>query len=457
MIKADDDWRSPSDPLLARIVDFACARATQKLSETEACATTMRVMDSLACAIAAAGSQEFETLAAIPGMSDSGGPCTLVGGERASLEGAAFLNSCLIRQFDWNDTYVGKNGGHPSDFFSGALAAAEFAGRNGHDTLRAIAIGNHLMLDLCDSADAIARGWDPSVFVAFGASLSMALALDMKPSQIAQALTLTALNAPMLMGRIGTASTWKDVASAVSVRHALFDVLLARAGHTGPDRVFEGEYGFATHISGPLDLELDSRRDRSGDSSTKFFPAIYHAQGPIELALALHADVSTALGPGAVLESVEVDIYDFAIRYVAGAPDKWEPRDRDTADRSLPFTIAHVLLRGAFSAGCLHETLWDEAVRELAKRVRVRADEAFSNAFPASPSSRITVCAGGRVFVRETHAPMGHALRPLSRQDVRRKFLGAAARAISEEKAAAWADRIERFVEAPRIGPLLEP
>ncbi len=457
MTDAFRNAQRPADKLLARIVDFAFEKYARCLSDAEARATTMRVMDSLACAIGAAGTEDFAALKNLPGALDANGPCTLIGGGRASLEGAAFLNACLIRQLDWNDTYVGKNGGHPSDFFAGALACAQFAGRNGHDTLRAIAIGNHLMLDLCDAANAIARGWDPAVFVAFGASLSMALALDMKPAQITQALTLTALNAPMLMGRVGKASTWKGVASAVGVRHALFDVLLARAGRTGPDPVFEGVYGFEPRVSGPLDLELDAQRDRTGDSSIKYFPAIYHAQGPLELALQLHQDIAAALGANAAIEDVSVDIYDFAMRYVADTPDKWRPQNYETADHSLPFMIAHVLSRGAFGPHCLHETLWDERVRDLAARVHVQPDEAFSNAFPGAPSSRITVNAGGGVFTRETNAPLGHALRPLSPDDVRRKFVTAASHIMESDKANAWADRIERIGEASQIGPLLEP
>lgn len=457
MTSLHDGWTRPSDKLLTRIVEFALEKNARLLTQDEARATIARVMDSMACAIGAVDTPEFAALKSMPGALDPAGPCTLIGGGRASLESAAFLNACLIRQLDWNDTYVGKNGGHPSDFFGGALACAQFAGRNGHDTLRAISIGNHFLLDLCDAANAIARGWDPSVFVALGASLSMALALDMKPAQITQALTLSALNAPMLMGRVGKASTWKGVASAVGVRHALFDVLLARAGRTGPDPVFEGGYGFEPRISGPLELELDPQRNRTDDSSIKYFPAIYHAQGPLELALQLHQDIAAALGANAAIEDVSIDIYDFAMRYVADASDKWSPQNHETADHSLPFMIAHVLSRGAFGPHCLHETLWDERVRDLAARVRLQPDEAFSNAFPGAPSSRITVNAGGRTFTRETNAPLGHALRPLSPADVRRKFVTAACRVMDSDKANAWADRIERFGETPNIGALLEP
>lgn len=457
MTDAFRNAQRPGDELLARIVDFAFEKNALALSKAETLAATMRVMDTLACAIAAANDSEIATLKTLPGSLSADGPCTLIGGGRATLEGATFLNACMIRQFDWNDTYVGKNGGHPSDFFSGTLAAAEFAGRNGRDTLRAIAIGNHLLLDLCDAANAISRGWDPSVFVAFGASLSMALALDMKPAQVAQALTLTALNAPMLMGRVGKASTWKGVASAVSVRQALFDVLLARAGRTGPDPVFEGAYGFAPLISGPLDLELDALRDRTGDSSIKFFPAIYHAQGPIELALQLHEDLKQAGRVGAAITDAQVDIYDFALRYVADTPDKWRPQNHETADHSLPFMVAHILIHGAFGPQCLHATLHDERVRDLAARVRVEGDDSFSAAFPGSPSSRITIKTGDRNFSRETRAPIGHSLRPLSMMEVRSKFISAATRAMSEASANEWADRLERFADAQDIGALLKP
>jgi hypothetical protein len=41
--------------------------------------------------------------------------------------------------------------------------------------------------------------------------------------------------------------------------------------------------------------------------------------------------------------------------------------------------------------------------------------------------------------------------------DVRRKFINAAMRAMSEEKANEWADRLERFADANNVGALLKP
>jgi len=47
-------------------------------------------------------------------------------------------------------------------------------------------------------------------------------------------------------------------------------------------------------------LELDPERDRTADSHLKLYPAIYHAQGPIEACIALHPEIVGAEIVGAV-------------------------------------------------------------------------------------------------------------------------------------------------------------
>ena len=146
----------------------------------------------MACAILARGDPDSESFIASFSYGE-GGEASVIGGNRMSLDDAAFCNSYLIRKADWNDTYIGKNGGHPSDLYGAVMAAAEFAGKNGADLLKALAIGNHLMLDLCDAASAIGRGWDPSTYVGIAATVAIACVLDLSEAQIAQALAMTAL------------------------------------------------------------------------------------------------------------------------------------------------------------------------------------------------------------------------------------------------------------------------
>jgi 2-methylcitrate dehydratase len=445
-----------SDTVLRRLVAFVAASRGRPLNEAQTQAMTLRLTDAMACALLATGSADFAALRAR--FSDDAGPCTIIGSGRASLEHAAFLNVFLVRQHDWNDTYIGKNGGHPSDLIGGALAVGEYAGKSGADVLHAIAIGTHVMLDLCDAASALARGWDPSTYLGIASCVSAGVLLDLTNMEMAHAVSMTTVSGNMLMGRVGKVSSWKGLSSAAAVRNSIFYAQLAKSGMSGPDPVFEGDFGFIKHISGDMSLELDAARDRTADTHLKFYPAVYHGQGPIESCLRLHGEIAAALRApsiGAAIESVEIDIYDFALRYTADTPDKWAPENVETADHSLPFLAAHCLVTGEFGPGSIERTLHDADVLALTRKVKVRSDAAFSAQWPELTPSRVTVTAAGRVFHAQVDAITGHPLRPLTQDDVFAKFMSCATPLVGEADARVWAQTLADFAHLSQISQVL--
>lgn len=431
----------PEDPLLRRIAAFVEAKRRMPLEPAHIEALTIRLIDAIACAALARAEDDSAQLLRTFMTDERKDSVTLIGGGRTTSDDAAFCNSWLVRKLDWNDTYIGKNGGHPSDFIGAVLAAGESTDATGADVLRAIATGTHLMLDLCDAASAISRGWDPSTYVGIAATAAISDVLGLDEAGIANAVAMTVVSRNMLLARTGRVSAWKALASATAVRDCLFHARLAQRGVQGPDPAFSGEFGFERLISGPLDLELDAARDRSGDSHLKFYPAIYHAQGPLEACIALHQEMA-----GAPIEKVVIDIYQFAIRYTADNPAKWSPPNIETADHSLPFLAAHALLQGEFGPGSLHRTLHDPEVRALAQIVDVRASIEFSSRWPQATPSRVTVVAGGKTFARETEFIIGHSARPLGMADVRRKFLTCATPLSGMANAESWFERLKDFV-----------
>jgi 2-methylcitrate dehydratase len=157
------------------------------------------------------------------------------------------------------------------------------------------------------------------------------------------------------------------------------------------------------------------------------------------------------------ISSIEVDIYEFALRFAADTPDKWAPSNIETADHSIPFMTAHALARGSFGLGALHDTLHDDVVRALASKVSVKADPAFTAAFPAMNGARVSVIVDGERLVAETPAALGHPSRRLTREDARAKFMEGAARIVDEPSARAWMARIEAMASAPNVASLLAP
>lgn len=447
------------DRTLQAITTFAIEKFARPLTAQSRDALIARVLDALGCAIAAAGEADVHAIAAAFPTAEKGGATGLLNGAREAGD-AAFLNGMMIRRHDWNDSYVGVNGGHPSDLIPAALAAGEDRGKSGDAILRAIAAGQHVMLDMCDASNALARGWDHGTYVGVAAMVATGLLFDLDAGEFASALAMMAASNNQLIVRSASESGWRRLASPHAARNALLFARLARAGVTGPDPVFEGPQGFFENVSGPMGLALDVARDRSGDTHMKSYPAVFHAQAPIELALAMRSEIVAAIGDDSIasaIDAVTVETHAFAIKWAGSQLHLWEPENRETADHSIAFMTALALARGEIDHHAIDAAIHDASVRELTRKVAVREDAEFSATWPKNAPARLQVTAHGRVFVREIIAGRGHASRPFERANRADKLLRNATAAIGEARARAWIDRLERFDEASSIGPLLAP
>ena len=449
-----------ADDICVAIVDFALAKYARPLNDGARDALTARLLDALGCAIASAREPEVLAVARAIAPSPAGGACSILLNGSGEPGVAAFLNGMMIRYHDWNDTYVGRNGGHPSDLIPVALAAGEAHGRSGDEVLRAIGVGTHLMLDMCDGSNALARGWDHATYVGLAAVVVAGLLQGLDRARLINALAMMAASNNMLLARSRKVSTWRSLASPHACRNALFLATLAGADVSGPDPVFQGRQGFLDVVSGDMTLELDPARDRSGDTHLKMYPAVFHAQAPVEIALRLRADLVAAFGEGdmnAIVETVEVATHAFAIKWAATSPDLWEPENRETADHSIAFMVALALCRGEIDHDMIEAAIHDPAVRALTRRARVLEDETHSARWPREAPAGITVRARGRAFTLELGAGRGHASRPLAIEDRARKLIRNAEPVIGADRARAWAERLGAFQQKADASTALRP
>ena len=103
-------------------------------------------------------------------------------------------------------------------------------------------------------------------------------------------------------------------------------------------------------------------------SNLKFFLSEYHSQSPITAALRLSREVKAD-----DIETVTIHTYWFAWHEIGSEPEKWHPTTRETADHSLPYTVARVLVDGELTTSSYDpDALTDPAVGALmAARVRL--------------------------------------------------------------------------------------
>lgn len=156
------------------------------------------------------------------------------------------------------------------------------------------------------------------------------------------------------------------------------------------------------------------------ECSIKRFPLGQYSQTVVEAALQVREKISS---PEEIAD-VEIETVSTAIRLMAGDPDKWAPETRETADHSMPYTVAVALIHGAVEARHFDEAyLRDPAIRGLTRRVKARASEEADRRMPEAMLCRLTLTthAGARhTAVVEYHR--GHYRNPMSETEVEQKF-----------------------------------
>jgi 2-methylcitrate dehydratase len=382
-----------------------------------------RLTDAIGCAIGGYAS-EPAAIARRLAAANSGQPSARILGSGAgtSMEMATFANTVMVRYLDYNDTYISKGSGHPSDMIPACLAVAEAHHAGGKDLLVAVIAAYEVFTAMADAVALRDLGWDQGLFVVLGSAAGAAKLLGLTEQQTGDALAIgVSGNVATRQTRSGELSMWKGCATAAAARAGVFAALLAREGMTGPTAAFEGRHGVWDQVTGPFELAPLGGSAGFGieRTSLKFFPSEYHSQAPLALALDLRNKVRVE-----EIEAINVQTYYTCYSEIGSEPEKWEPRTRETADHSLPYLLALALTDGcvrpeSFSA----KRLCDPALRRLMQRIRIAENPEFTRQFPSRLVSQIEVLTdSGRRLVETASYAKGHANNPMSDVEIDLKF-----------------------------------
>ncbi len=339
---------------------------------------------------------------------------------------AAFVNGIMVRYFDYNDTYLSKEPAHPSDNIPTCVAAAEATGASGKQLLTAIALAYEIQCRLADAADIRHRGWDHVCYGLVSVALSTGKLLGLNVDQLTQAVNLS-LNSHITMRQVrsGELSMWKGCSFAEAARNALFSVMLAKEGITGPAPIFEGDMGFWKQISGKFDIDTNLFGGREGafkinETSIKYFPAEYHSQSAIWAAL----DLRKNIGNLDDIVGVEVSTQEAGFTILGNDPAKWNPTTKETADHSLPYIVGRALLDGKIDNSTYQSSkLKDKKIIEFMKKIKVFEDKSITAIYPKRVANKVTVkLASGKILSKKVEDPRGHPYNPMTREEIMEKF-----------------------------------
>lgn len=319
----------PMDDTTRKIVKFVHEFKESDITPTALKALNRTMIDSVAAIVAGFEEDAARAAARVSQWSPAGElKCTVLGyGISTTPELAAFANGTLIRCTDFNDN---GPGGHTSDLIPAALAVGEALHSSGPEVLAAIAIGYEI-------------SGAPAGGEAVRAAMVAGRLMKLDEDRLANAVGIALIPHVALNKGVGALSMWKGVRSAEATKCGVWSALLARAGMTGPPQPFEGR-GSLWENNGnagrPFTLPLNPQMLGIETTWAKRYPSDAQTQGVLRLV----PDLLSWTKPGEI-ESIHYDMALGNWEEVGSAP-KWDPRNRETADHSVPYVIARSLIDG---------------------------------------------------------------------------------------------------------------
>ena len=408
-----------------------------------------RLIDTLGCAIGAFDEKPVKETRRALERNFIGNSSSVIGTKmKTSADLATFANGLMVRYFDFNDTYLSKEPAHPSDNIPACLAAGEANHRCGRDLIVAMTVAYEIQSRLCDAASLRSKGWDHVCYGLVSSALAAGLLYRLDEEQMTNAVNIS-LNSHIAMRqvRVGSLSDWKGFSFANAARNAVFSVLLAREGITGPSPIFEGEMGFFQQVSGKFDLDptmfgnSDYASFKLSESYIKYYPAEYHSQSAIWAALEARKEIDDI----EKISSVEIETHEAGFTILGSDKEKWAPKTKETADHSLPFIVGMALLEGRIQNSTYsHRNLINPKIANLMKKISVIEDKQLTTSYPSEIANKIIMkLTDGRTINKQVNVPKGHPRNPMTQDEVEFKFKRLTRRFLS----ASQMERIIDFVQ----------
>jgi len=354
-------------------------------------------------------------------MIDMGGAlqATVIGrGDRIPAVHAAFANAVAEHSIEMDDVDDLALFHYGPPVVSAALAVAEWQHSSGLELLGAMLSGCELMnrISLATNPQLRNRGFHTTpVAGVFGAAVAAGRLLRLTEAQLVNAFALAGAQASGLMEMYGP-SMQKRINPGPAARNGVTAALLAKAGFTGTDMIFEGERGLGAAFAGGIDVPV--LLEGLGEVvpvtvEYKAYSAARPIHNAIDAALRLRA---RGLTPGEV-ESIVIERHPDWSEYHRNP----SPATYHEAQVSIEYSTAVALTEGA----ALPPQYSDDQVHRpdlvaLMQKISIETDDSL----PRGVSCRFVVTTNdGRTLTEQVDDPKGSVGNPLSDDELTAKFM----------------------------------
>lgn len=339
---------------------------------------------------------------------------------------AAFANGALAHAFEMDNLTWPNTGVHPGATMAmPALAVAQERGIGGRALLEAVVAGSELMIRVGRATrhNNEGRGFHaPGTTGPFGSAAAVGRLMKLDKATMVNALGIAGSTAAGLLefAKSGTGAMVKRLHLGRAAEAGIMAAQLAEQGFTGPSSVLEGPFGFLNVYCGEHDVEALTRGLGHEWASLRImlkrFPVHITSHTSVQAIEDLRREHGYTGG-------------DVASIHVAGNPKMAtvnnipSPSDLMMAQYSLPFCVALAHYHDARDPASFNlRTFNDKAIRELATRVSITVSEEAKHGHTIAATVSATL-KDGRVLTKRVDSFKGTPEQPLSRAEMREKFL----------------------------------
>ena len=181
-------------------------------------------------------------------------------------------------------------------------------------------------------------------------------------------------------------------------------------------------------------------------------PLGQYSQTVVEAALQMREKVSSA----DEIAEIQIETVTTAIVLMADSPEKWEPPNRETADHSMPYTVAVALIHGDVQEEHFDDAhVFDPAIRALTRKVKIQASAEADKHMPAAMRcyfKLITKSGATHSTVVDHHR--GHFKNPMSDADIEKKFRTLAKKVLPDAKIDTMLARLWKLEDTTDAGEI---
>lgn len=414
-------------------------------------------LDSIGVTLAGSKEASARICASLAREESAKSESTVIGqGFKSSALMAAFANGTASHALDYDHSFAHM--GQPMAALVPALfSLGEALGKSGRDLLTAYVVGFEVAAALVQALPEHMNpaGWHSTgTLGSIGATAACAKLFGLDESRVETALGIASSMAGGIVSNFGTMT--KPLHAGLAAKNGVLAARLARDGFSSSPGILERPKGFFDVFSRGLPIE-QAWLERLGVNydllerglRIKPYPCGGLTHSAVDALLALRAQY------GIVPEAVE-SIHVATGRQAYESIVYHKPETGLQGKFSMPYILARALIHGKLRLEHFtDDAVRDASVRQLGERISMEHDPGIEDSREGRRPSRVTIrLKDGRSLSQRVDFPKGGRQVPMTREEIREKFVECARTAIDKEAAERVLDYLDRLENLNDLEPL---